>query len=82
MWSPRGIEGSSGLKARIRDDVKNVAGRVRKLRATVKKNAYLKDLSSVFLTDSQGFITEVCKLFPSQYDEYVESSSFTAEEAW
>jgi uncharacterized protein YneF (UPF0154 family) len=30
----------------------------------------------------QVFITELCEFLSSQYDEYVESSSFTAEEAW
>jgi hypothetical protein len=34
------------------------------------------------LTDWQGSITELCEFVSSQYDEYVESSSFTAEEAW
>jgi hypothetical protein len=82
VWSPRGTEGSSGLRARIRDGVKTVAGRVKKLRATVTTDADLKDLSSVLLTDSQGFITDLCEFVSSQYDEYVESSSFTAEKAW
>ena len=37
---------------------------------------------SVLLTDSQGFIAELCEFVSSQYDEYVEPSSFTAEEDW
>jgi hypothetical protein len=82
VWSPRGHEGSSGFRARIRGGVKTVAGRVKKLRATVTTDAALTDLLSVLLTDSQGFITELCEFVSSQYDEYVESSSFTAEEAW
>jgi hypothetical protein len=82
VWLPRGPEGSSGLRARIRDGVKTVAGRVKKLRATVTTDADLKDFPSVLLTDLQGFITELCEFVSSQYDEYVESSSFTAEEAW
>jgi hypothetical protein len=67
VWSPR---------------VKTVASQVKKLRATVTTDADFKDLSSVLLTDSQGFITELCEIVSSQCDEYVESSSFTAEEAW
>ena len=55
---------------------------MRKLRATMTTDANLKDLLSVLWNDSQGFITELFELLSSQYDEYVESSSFIAEEAW
>ena len=55
---------------------------MRKLRATVTTDADLKDLLSVLWTNSQGFITELCEFFSYQYDEYVESSSFIAKEAW
>ena len=43
VWSPSVPEGSSGLKSIFRDGVKTVAGRVRKLRATVTAYADLKD---------------------------------------
>jgi hypothetical protein len=55
---------------------------VKKVRATVTSDADLKDLLSDLLTDFQGFITELCEFVSSQYDEYVDSSSFTAEQAW
>ena len=53
---------------------------MKKSREIVMMYAYIKDLLSVILTDSKGFITDLCELLSSQYDEYVESSSFTAEE--
>jgi hypothetical protein len=53
VWSLRVPEGSSGLRARIRYGVKTVAGRVKKLRATVTTDADLKDLSSILLNDSR-----------------------------
>ena len=40
-----------------------------------------KYLLSILLTDLQGFITYFCELVPSQHDEYVDSSSFTAKES-
>ena len=52
------------------------------MRATVTKDADSKDLLSVLLTYSQCFITELCEFVSPQYVEYVESSNFTAEEAW
>ena len=53
---------------------------MKKSREIVMMYAYIKDLSSVMLNDYQGFITDFCELLSSQYDEYVESLSFTAEE--
>jgi hypothetical protein len=81
IWHPRGAQGSSGLRSRIREGTKTVTGRLKKLHSTLTTDPELNEMAVYLSTYSASFISEYLELFTSQYEEYVETSTFQPAQA-
>jgi hypothetical protein len=81
IWHPRGAQGSSGLRSRIREGTKTVTGRLKRLRSTLTMDPELNEMAVYLSTDSAAFISEYLELFTSQYEEYIETSTFQPAQA-
>jgi hypothetical protein len=76
IWHPRGAQGSSGLRSIIHKGAKTITVRLKKLRSTLTTDPELNEMAVHLSTDSSAFISEYVELFTSQYEEYVEISTF------
>ena len=81
IWNTHGAQGSSGLRIRIWKGTATVTGRLKRLRNTLTTYPELKELSIYLATYSSTFISEFIEFFTSQYEEYIETSTFPPEQA-
>jgi hypothetical protein len=75
IWHPRGAQGYSGL------GTKHGTGRLKKLRSTLILDPKLNKMAVYLSTDSAAFISEYLEFFTSQYEEYVDTSTFQPVQA-
>jgi hypothetical protein len=57
VWHPRGSQGSTGLRYRIRQGNTTVTGRLKKLRNTITTNSELIGMAVYLSSESASFIT-------------------------
>jgi hypothetical protein len=81
IWHPHGAQCSSGLRSRIHEGTKTVTGRLKKLRSTLTTDPELNEMAVSLSTDYFAFISEYLEFFTSQYEEYVETSTFHPAQA-
>ena len=76
---PHGAQGSLGLRTRIWEGTETVTGHLKRLRNTLTTDLELEELSINLATDSAALILEFIDFFTSQYEEYIETSTFPSE---
>ena len=81
IWHTRGSQGYSGLRTIIWEGTATVTGHLRRLRNTFPTYPYLKELLVYLATDSTDLILDFLEFFTSQYEEYIETSTFPPEQA-
>ena len=81
IWHPHRSQVSSGLRIRIREVTETVNGRLKRLRNTLTTDPELKEILIYLATDSAVFISEFIEFFTSQYEEYIETSTFPPEQS-
>ena len=81
IWHPSGAQGYSGLISRMWESTETVTGRLKRIMNTLNTETELKELSIYLATYSADFILEFLELFTSQYEEYIETSTFPPEQA-
>ena len=81
IWHPSVAQGSS-VPRRIIGDVNTIfTGRLKRLRNTLTTDPELKEILIYLATDSAVFISEFIEFFTSQYEEYIETSTFPPEQS-
>jgi hypothetical protein len=81
VWHPRGSQGSTGLRYRIRQGTTTVTGRLEKLRNTITTDSELIEMTVYLSSDSAYFIMEMLEYITTQYEDYTETHTFKPKEA-
>jgi hypothetical protein len=81
VWHPRGSQGSTGLRYRIRQGTTTVTGRLKKIRNTITTDSELIKMAVYLSSDSASFITKMLEYITTQYEEYTKTQSFKPKEA-
>jgi hypothetical protein len=71
VWYPRGSQGSTGLRYRIRQGTTTVTGRLKKLWNKITTNSELIETTVYLSSDPASCITEILEYITTQYEEYV-----------
>ena len=81
IWNPRGSQGFSSSRTIIWEGTAIVTGRLKRIRNTLTTDPLLKEISIYLAMDSAAFISEFIEFFTSKYEEYIDTSTFTPEQA-
>jgi hypothetical protein len=73
VWYPRGSQGSTGLRYRIRQGTTTVTGHLKNLRNTITTESEFIEMAVYLSSESAYFITEMLEYITTLYEEYVET---------